>query len=182
MRKLLFVALIFVLAACVTGPTKPAEPPTQAPAAQDTLEPSATPAPTEAPATEAPTATTAAEATATEEAAPAGQTSFGDIVFQNDAGATVTGTGDYSAATFAAKCDTQPDHVTITITVSDPNIYKVNYVYRMTAVDTPLITSGWSGDSKMDALGDGKFQVDFPASQVPSKSRTWKAWLDLQFI
>lgn len=184
MRKILFVALIFVLTACVTGPTRPGEAPTQAPVSQDTLEPSATPAPTDAPATatEAATATSAPEATATEPAASSAQNSFGDISFENKAGETVSGTGDYSVTAFAAKCDTVADHVTLTIQVNDAKIYKVNYAYRMTAVDTPLITSGWSGDTKMDALGDGKFQVDFPASQVPSKARTWKAWLDLQFI
>jgi hypothetical protein len=182
MKRIQILLLVIVLTACVSSPTKtPALRPTDIPPTA-TVEPTVAPTPTE---TE-PAATEEAAPTATEEAAlppPAGQNSFGEIAFQNKkTGSTVDGRGEYSVSVFAAQCDAAPDTITITLTVDSADIYKVNYLYRMVDIDTPLITTGWSGDAKMEALGDGKFKVDFPASQVPGKARTWKAWFDVQFI
>jgi hypothetical protein len=182
MKKIQILLLVIVLTACVSSPTKtPVLRPTDVPPTA-TVEPTVAPTPTE---TE-PAATEEAAPTATEEVVlppPAGQNSFGEIAFQSKkTGNTVVGRGEYSVSAFAAQCDSAPDTITITLTVDSADIYKVNYVYRMVAIDTPLITTGWSGDAKMEALGDGKFKVDFSASQVPGKARTWKAWFDVQFI
>lgn len=189
MKKICLFLLVFVLSACVNSPAKPTEPPatkaeqaTAVPAPTDTSAPAEV-SPTETPLPDATETTAPADASSTEPAAgAAGETEFGDMVFTSKSGATVAGKGGYSAAAFSYQCDSAANQVVVTINISDPNIYKVNYVFRMTAVDTPTISTGWSGDSKMDVLGGGKFQLTFPASQVPAKARTWKAWLDFQFI
>jgi hypothetical protein len=187
MKKFLLILLVFVLSACVTAPAKTVEPPTQAPAptaqqvqATDTPVPTAVP-PTDTPAAEATTTATATEPAA-DTAVPAGPNSFGDLQLKNKAGVNIAATGAFSDSAFAATCATLPDAITLTVTVDNPDIYKVNYLFRMVAIDTPLITTGWSGDAKMKPMGNGKFSVDFPASQVPAKALTWKAWFDVQFI
>jgi hypothetical protein len=185
MKKFLLISLVFVLSACVSAPAKTVEPATAVPAVQ-APQATDTPAPTPVPPTDTPAAeptATATEAAAAPTDAPAAQNSFGTMEFKSKAGgASFSGTGAFSASAFADKCDSLPNTITLTVTVDNSDIYKVNYVYRMVAVDTPLITTGWSGDAKMQSLGGGKFSVDFPSSQIPDKAHTWKAWFDVQFI
>jgi hypothetical protein len=188
MKRIIFVmlALVLVLSACTAAPVKPPTA-TEAPAvAQPTdtqvpvVVPSDTPAPAETatpvPAdTEAPTEAPASSASAAN--------TFGDITFTNRATkATITGTGGFSVQAFAYSCSNVPNDVVLTISTTNTDIYKVNYVYRLTAIDAPTISSGWSGDAKMTSTGDGNFTVDFQAPLIKSDWRTRKAWLDLQFI
>ena len=188
MKRFTLVLLVLVMAACSPAPKAPPATATQAPAvapqATDTLVPTDVP-PTEtavpvATDTEAPTAAAASSAAAS--SAPA-QNSFGDITFTNkDLGTTVAGTGSFSVAAFANTCSNVPQDVTLTVSTSNTDIYKINYVYRLTAIDAPTITSMWSGDAKLTSVGNGTFSIDFQSSMVPSDWRSRKAWLDLQFI
>jgi hypothetical protein len=177
MKKLLVILLVLALTACVAGPTKtPTALPTDVPAE----EPTDVPAPTEEP-TDEPAPTEAPEEEPTAE--PASGNSFGDFEFTDkQTGDTRTGSAEFSAGAFAHDCDTLPDVLTLTVTANEEDIYKVNYVYRLTSATAGTISTGWSGDAKMEVLGDGKFKIDFPESQIPSEAVTWDAWFDVQFI
>jgi hypothetical protein len=180
MKKIVMILLVFVLTACVTTtPTKTPAPATEVPTVEEaTTEPTAEPTATEVSATETP-----AEEPEATEPATAGENSFGEIVFENRKnGDMVSGSGEFSANAFSLNCTSVPNQITFTVTVNDADIYKVNYLYRLTAIDTPLIDSGWSADAKMTALGGGKFSVDFLPSQISNKYRGWKAWFDVQFL
>jgi hypothetical protein len=185
----LLLCLVLVLTACgapakkaTAQPTSPPQPTQVPPTKVPVTDPSDTPVPAEEPTAEEPVAEPTEEPTAGE--APTAPTSFGQTVFTQYKGdVTFGGTVEVSATDFAAKCDTLPDTITITVTVDNADIYKVNYSYRLTNVATPLISTGWSGDAKMEALGDGNFKLDFPASRMSGDARLWKkAWFDLQLI
>ena len=189
MRRIIILVLVFVLSGCAAAPAKvpntqvPVLPPATDTVAAAPASDTPVPAPTD---TEIPTqaaASSSAAASAPASSAPAAN-SFGDITFTNrkDTTQTVTGTGGFSVKSFAYSCANTPNDVTLTVSTTNADIYKVNYVYRLVAMDAPTITSGWSGDAKMTSTGGGNFSIDIPASQFPSDWRTRKAWMDVQFI
>jgi hypothetical protein len=187
MKKLLFVVLIFALAAC-SAPT-PAQPaPTQQPpivvtvVVPATSEP-AVAAPTEVPPTAVPP--TAAPA-ATE--APAATPTTAPAVVENTPTATlppavgadmlvnITRDTDH----FSLKCS--PSQIVFTATSASPYIVDVVIYYRMVDKLTGM-SSQWYAGPTMDKDGKGGFSRTLSALDInPDVRARDNGWLEYQFV
>lgn len=188
MKRVVLVALGFILSACsalpiapaaTAGPTQtpvilvqtvvvtviPTEAPTQPPPA--TAIPTATPLPqpTLAAALPSPAAPAAnGPATAT---LPA---NAGGDLFTN-----LTRSGDH----FALKC--LPDTITFGVSTANPYVREVDIYYRIEDRLSVSI-SNWHNAGPMQTDKNGNFTINLPASAVDPDLRTHKGWFDYQFV
>jgi hypothetical protein len=190
MKKVLFVSLAFLLAACgvvqpvqqeqptpiiatvlvtVIAPTEIVPPtdiplPTQAPTEIPTLEPTAVPLPTDVPATEA--------------ASTSGQ---GTVNVDN-----LLGKGVFSNITFSSDLLTlncTPRELQITMNASLTDITRAEMYYRIVDQPSGLYPSEWILLGNLGTDGKGKFFTTFTAENInPNYRALPKAWIDFQFI
>lgn len=199
MRKILFISLALMLAACgvvqpvqqeqptpiiatvlvtVIAPTEVVPPtavplPTQAPTEIPTIAPTETLVPTQAPApTEVlPTPDTSAAANTSDIVPVAVDNTLGKGVFTN-----IT----FSSDLFSLRC--YPRDITINITANLPEIVDAVMYYRV--IDNPggLYPSEWQNVGQMDSDKNGHFSKVFTGLDVNPNLRLDKAWIDFQFI
>ncbi len=188
MKKLLFLSLVFVLAACA-----PATPQTVVVVVTSTPAPQVatdTPVPVVPTDTPAPTATTASTDTPapvvpTDTPAAAGPT---DTAMPADT-ATATEPPAVGAAVFtnftrsqdklSLKCS--PGDVTFGITAIDTHIKTAYVAYRMEDQQTHTM-SPWSAPIQMTGDGKGNYTIDFSALQINPDYRYATAVMYYQFI
>jgi hypothetical protein len=193
MKKLLILALAFILAGC--GSLAPAATPTAAPTStpvvlvqtvvvtviptqEPTEIPTSTPAPTLTPQIIVVTATGAAGSTnpTAEAAQPTGEVT---ATLPANAGGDLFTTLTRSTDHFALRC--QPD--TITFGVSTPNefVTQVDFYYRIED-RLSVSMSGWVNAGKMVTDKHGNFTLDFKSLSVDPDLRSHKAWFDYEFV
>ena len=199
MKKLIALALAFVLAGC--GAIAPAATPTAAPTStpvvlvqtvmvtviptqQPTVIPTDTPAPPPTPQVIVVTATGGAPA-----AAPAGPTNTAEANAPAAGPATSTlpanAGGQFftnltrSGNLFYLKC--QPDTLTFGISTNNLSISEVDFFYRIED-QLSVSISGWENGGKMQSDKQGNFTIDFTAATVKPDLRSHRAWLDYEFI
>ncbi len=199
MRKILFISLALMLAACgvvqpvqqvqptpiiatvlvtVIAPTEVVPPtsiplPTQAPTDLPTIAPTETLVPTLTPApTEVlPTLDTSASANTSDLIPVNVDNTLGKGVFTN-----IT----FSSDLFSLRC--YPREITINITANLPEIVDAVMYYRV--IDNPagLYPSEWQNVGEMDSDKKGNFSKVFTGLNVNPNLRLDKAWIDFQFI
>lgn len=196
MRKILFISLALLLAACgVVQPVQQEQPtpiiatvlvtvipPTEV--VPPTAIPSATLAPTEVP-TLAPTETLVPTLAPppTEILPTVAATSSSDLVqvsVPNDLGKGVFKDITFSSDLFSLRC--YPREITINITANLPEIVDAVMYYRV--IDNPagLYPSEWQNVGEMVSDKKGNFSLVFTGLDVHPNLRLDKAWIDFQFI
>ena len=189
MKKLLFLTIVLVLAACTAAPpaapTQPAvqEPvvvtvvvqPTQAPAQQDpivvTVVVPASPVPaqpTPVPPTQPPAVASPADASGT------------SIVLDDILGKGVFNTITLSDDVFSLRC--LPREITFNITASLPEIVDAELFYRTVDQPNALYYTEWRSGGIMDRLGNGQFSMVFSGEDVNPDWRQDFGWFEFQFI
>jgi predicted small lipoprotein YifL len=196
MKKLLILALAFVLTGCgalAPAATPTAVPPTATPVVLvQTVEvtviptqgataiPTVTPAPTSTPQVIVVTATGGAAAASTNPTAAATQpaeaatatlpANVGGQYFTN-----LTRSGDL----FYLRC--QPDTINFGISTSNPYISEVDLFYRTEDRLSTSITD-WKNGGKMVSDKNGNFTLAFTSAMVAPDFRTHRAWFDYEFV
>jgi len=199
MRKILFISLALMLAACgvvqpvqqeqptpviatvlvtVIAPTEVVPPtaiplPTQAPTEIPTIAPTETLVPTQAPApTEVLPTLDTSTTTSTSDLVP--------VAVDNTLGKGVFTDITFSSDLFSLRC--YPREITINITANLPEIVDAVMYYRV--IDNPggLYPSEWQNVGQMDSDKNGHFSKVFTGLDVNPNLRLDKAWIDFQFI
>lgn len=195
MKKILFIALAFLLAACgvvqpapqvqptpivqtvVVIATTEVPPPTEAP----TQAPSATPVPTDTPAptnTAEPTATTQQQAV---DVQPTSSNGLTPVNVDPNLGKGVFGNIVFSSDKITLQCT--PREINITMTALLPDITRVEMYYRVIDAPSALYPSEWKLVGNLGTDGKGNFSTTFKAEQIDPNYRGMdQAWLDFQFI
>ncbi len=203
MRKILFISLALMLAACgvvqpvqqelptpiiatvlvtVIAPTEVVPPtaiplPTQAPTEIPTLVPTIAPTETLVP-TLAPAPT---EVLPTLDTSTTSNTSdLVPVVVDNTLGKGVFTNITFSNDLFSLRC--YPREITITITAALPEIVDAVMYYRV--IDNPagLYPSEWQNVGEMESDKNGNFSKVFAGLNINPNLRLDKAWIDFQFI
>ena len=198
MKKLITLALAFLLAAC--GAIAPAATPTAAPTTaptstpvvlvqtvvvtviptqQPTEVPTDTPAPTLAPQIIVVTATGGAQAAAPANTAESNAQITPSATLPANAGGdlftNLTRSGDH----FALRC--QPDTITFGVSTANEFVTNVDFYYRIEDRLSVSI-SGWVNAGSMQTDKRGNFTRDFKSLSVDPDLRSHKAWFDYQFV
>jgi superfamily II RNA helicase len=84
----------------------------------------------------------------------------------------------YSSDKLHWKCD--PLEIIFTVTIKDPRIKGVAFLFRMKDKSTGMVNA-WSNGDDMRPAGDNMFEFIFQAKAIPSEARTKEAWLQFQF-
>ena len=196
MKKLLILALAFVLTGC--GALAPAATPTTVPPTAtpvvliQTVEvtviptqvataiPTVTPAPTLTPEVIVVTATGGAAAASSNPTAAATQggeaatatlpANAGGDLFTN-----LTRSNDH----FVLKC--QPDTITFGVSTSNEFVTQVDFYYRIED-RLSVSMSNWVNAGKMVSDKHGNFTLDFKSLSVDPDLRSHKAWFDYEFV
>ncbi|MEK6751831.1 MAG: hypothetical protein AABZ00_06160 [Chloroflexota bacterium] len=199
MRKILFISLALLLAACgvvqpvqqelptpiiatvlvtVIAPTEVVPPtaiplPTQAPTEIPTLAPTETLVPTLAP---PPTEVLPTLDTST----TSGSSDLVPVAVDNNLGKGVFTNITFSSDLFSMRC--YPREITINITANLPEIVDAVMYYRV--IDNPagLYPSEWQNVGEMVSDKNGNFSLVFTGLDVNPNLRLDKAWIDFQFI
>ena len=158
----------------------PVEVTSDVPTAAPTPMPAATEPPTQAP-TEAPppTAVPPTVAPPTEAAPAESASSGGPLTVSSSLWSAYFKDITYSSESFSLRCF--PGDVIISAVATDPYIVDVELYYRLEDQQSPSITE-WKNVGKMDALGDGKFSIDFSGADIHPDLRKHLAWFDFQLI
>jgi hypothetical protein len=196
MKKLLVLALAFILAAC-GAPAAPATPTagptatpvvvvatvlvTVVPTQEPTQVPTVAPPPTQPPQIIVVTATQPAGAPPP---APAGDGAEGTATATLPAGAggslftNLTRTGSF----FSLRC--LPQDITFSVTTSNYAVVEVDLYYRIEDLTTqPITYSEWKGAGKMNSDKNGNFTMTFNTAQIsPDLRAADRAWFDYQFV
>jgi hypothetical protein len=189
MKKLLILALAFVLTGC--GALAPAAPPTAVP-------PTSTPVvlvqtvvvtvvPTQEPtevSTQTPqiivvTATGAAAGPANPTAEVAQATGEATATLPANAGGQYFTNLTRSNDHFALRC--QPDTITFGVSTSNLYIVEVDLYYR-TQDRMSVSISNWTVGGKMVSDKKGNFTIDFTSAMVDPDVRSHRAWFDYEFV
>ncbi len=200
MRKILFISLALMLAACgVVQPVQQVQPtpiiatvlvtviaPTEV--VPPTAVPLPTQAPTEIPPTAAPTETLVPTlAPAPTEVLPTLDTSATSdpnalvpVTVDNNLGKGVFTNITFSNNLFSLRC--YPREITINITANLPDIVDAVMYYRV--IDNPggLYPSEWQNVGEMETDKNGHFSKVFTGLDINPNLRLDKAWIDFQFI
>lgn len=194
MKKLMFLLIAVVLAACSTPVATATEPPVAA-----VVEPSATPivvvqtvvveaspVPTDVPAatpippTVAPVVVTVLVEQPTQPApAATADTSNGAITLDNTLGRGVFTNMTMSSNAFTLRCS--PRDITFNIATPNVDIKDVVFYYRVVD-DKRLYPSEWKTFGKMVANGSGNFTLTFTGENIHPDLRIDGSWFDFQFV
>ena len=196
MRKVIFISLALLLAACGTAqPTQQLVAPTPIIATvlvtviapTEIVPPTAVP-PTEVPPTEVPPPTeTLVPTTAPQPtevlptlAATTSGSELKQVLVPNELGKGVFTNITFSSDLFSLRC--YPREITINITANLPDIVKAVMYYRV--IDNPagLYPSEWQNVGEMKSDKKGNFSLVFTGLDVHENLRLDKAWIDFQFI
>ena len=193
MKKLLTLALAFLLAGC--GAISPAQPTVAAPSptpvviVATVLVPVTVEAPTQAPPppTNPPpqvivvTATQeAAQVPATGGGAPSGGTATATL--PADAGGNLFTNITRSGSFMSFRC--LPQTITFTASTSNQYVVEVDFYYRFEDLTTqPTTYTEWKNYGKMTSDKNGNFTITFDVNLIHPDLRTIdKAWIDYQFV
>ena len=199
MKKLLTIALAFVLTGC--GALAPAATPTAAPSStpvvlvqtvevtviptqQPTEVPTDTPAPTQTPQIIVVTATGGAAAAGPTNTAEANASTSGitpTATLPADVGGGMFTNFTRSDDKFSLRCQSQPDTITFGVSTSNELVTQVDFYYRIED-RLSISISGWVNAGKMVSDKRGNFTVDFKSLQVDPDLRSHKAWFDYEFV
>ncbi len=207
MKKLLFLSLVLVLAACAAPPVSPTLPPTE-----EVIQPTQTAAvivqtvvvtviptnlPTETP-TQVPTATAtpllpptevpATQPPATEQSAPtaisasaqSANTGSGAVTLDNALGGGWFKDITLTSKVLSLRCQVAKQ-ITFALTPSDPSITQADFYYRTEDRATGAVFD-WQGPRRMMRDASGNFTLVLTGEDVSPNFRKPNAWLDFQMI
>jgi hypothetical protein len=199
MKKLLTIALAFVLTGC--GALAPAATPTAAPSStpvvlvqtvevtviptqQPTEVPTDTPAPTQTPQIIVVTATGGAAAAGPTNTAEANASTSGitpTATLPADVGGGMFTNFTRSGNNLSLRCASQPDTITFGVTRTNDFITQVDFYYRIED-RLSISMSGWVNAGAMVSDKQGNFTLGFKSLAVDPDLRSHKAWFDYQFV
>ena len=199
MRKILFISLALMLAACGVVQPVQQEQPTPIIATvlvtvippTEIVPPTAVPptvAPTEVPPTVAPTETLVptlapqpTEVLPTLDASTSTDpNALVPVVADNNLGKGVFTNITFSSDIFSLRCF--PREITINITANLPEIVSAVMYYRVIDNPAALYPSEWQNVGEMVSDKNGNFSLVFKGENIHPNLRLDKAWIDFQFI
>ncbi len=195
MKKLLVLALAFILTGCAALAPAPTAAPTTTPqiviqtvvvTVLVTVPPSETPVPS-ATWTPIPTFTPQPTSLTTTPGTPMGTGTAETPAANGSPSATLpadAGGGLFTNLTrsgdqFAFNC--QPDTITFGVSTANTSVTEVDLFYRLEYKQSSSITN-WVDIGKMQSDNTGNFTYDFKTSLIPSDLRGQTAWFDYQFV
>lgn len=85
----------------------------------------------------------------------------------------------HSTNTLHAQCD--PLEIIFDVTIKNPKIKGVVFLFRMKDKATGLV-NGWSNGENMRSVGNNIYEFNFRASAIPGDARYKDAWVQYQFV